>query len=373
VSHIFIVVQNLRMGGFQRVALDETYSFSRGNQKITLVLLEEVPSESLNSFYFNELDLINKFNLELMIATGSRWQQFLFFKDLINADNHSKNFVSHSLRATVLIRLASYFSKSKTNLITVIHQLPSMSAPLQRIKRFFYSSFSNTIFTFSEAAKRDWNVRINSNLFSRILFRKKNISLLRNGIFLDRVSDPDRKKMFDKEAELRLVFLGRPTSWKGVNSILDLAQLGALSKAKVLFFFPYDAKGLFDNLPIEVSERISVVVGKSFRDYLPSYGDVHLYPANYGDSAHFIESISINCLEMASVGIPSFISKGGLLTWPEFLDNPLFVEVDWSDRIGTVQKIYDSFRTQFDDSDISKVRRIIDVDNHTSKLLDFMI
>jgi hypothetical protein len=371
--NIIIVVQNLRMGGFQRVALDEAYSFSKGDQKVTLVLLEEISPESLNNFYSNEFDLIAKFNLDIRIATGSRWQQFLFFKHLIDSYSKPKNFISHNLRATVLIRLASFFSKSRTNLITVIHQLPCMSAPLQRFKRFFYSSFSDVIFLFSEAARRDWNARINSNPFSRVLFRKKHVALLRNGIFLDRIKDFDGGERFDRDAELRLVFLGRPTSWKGVGSILDLAQFRALSNAKVLFFFPYEHGGLFNNLPVGVSERISVVVGRSFRDYVPSFGDVHLYPASYGDSAQFIESISINCLEMASVGIPSFVSKSGLLTWPEFLHNPLFVEVDWSDNVGTVQKIYDSFRTQVDDSEINRIRRIINIENHTSQLLDFMI
>ena len=115
------------------------------------------------------------------------------------------------------------------------------------------------------------------------------------------------------------------------------------------------------------------MLGKSFRVYEPSFGDVHLYPAYYGDSARFIESISINCLEMASVGIPSFISKGGLLTWPEFLHNQLFIEVDWLDNIATVQKIYYSFNVRVDDSELSRIRRITSVENHTIHLLNFMI
>jgi glycosyltransferase involved in cell wall biosynthesis len=218
----------------------------------------------------------------------------------------------------------------------------------------------------------DWNTRINSNLLSRVLFGRKPILLLRNGIFLDRIKNFERKKFYG-DAELRLVFLGRPTSWKGVNSILDLAQSQALSDAKILFFFPYKPDGLFDNLPTDVSGRISVVVGKSFRDYEPNFGDVHLYPANYGVSARFIESISLNCLEMASVGIPSILTKSGLLTWPEFLHNPLFVEVDWSDNIETVQKICESHTTQVTDSELSRIRTIISVENHTSQLLDFLI
>ena len=370
--NITIVVQNLRMGGFQRVALDEAYGFSKSCQKITLVILEELSFESINNFYLNEVSLINKNNLELKVASGDRFKQFLFFKNLIDSDDQPKNFISHSLRATVLIRLASFLSKSRTNLITIIHQLPSLSAPVQRFKRFFYASFSHVLFTFSEAARLDWNTRINSNLLSRVLFGKSSILLLRNGIFLDRINNFEREK-FDGDAELRLVFLGRPTSWKGVSSILDLAQSQALSDAKLLFFFPYKHDALFDNLPTDVSKRISVVVGKSFRAYEPNFGDVHLYPANYGVSAPFIESISINCLEMASVGVPSFVTKNGLLTWPEFLHNPLFVEVDWSDTIGTVQKICDSYTTRVTDSELSRVREIISVENHTSQLLDFMI
>ena len=76
---------------------------------------------------------------------------------------------------------------------------------------------------------------------------------------------------------------------------------------------------------------------------------------------------------MASVGIPSFVTKSGLLTWPEFLYNPLFVEVDWSDTIGTVQKICDLYTTQVTDSELSRIRKIISVENHTSQLLDFVI
>jgi hypothetical protein len=172
---------------------------------------------------------------------------------------------------------------------------------------------------------------------------------------------------------MRLVFLGRPTAWKGVSSILELALVPVLANTKLLFFFPYEHADLFKNIPVELTERISVVVSKSFRDYKPSYGDVHLYPANYGTSAKFIESISINCLEMASVGIPSFITRGGLLTWPEFLSNPLFVEVDWFDTFGTARKINDLYKTKVSDFELSEIKRAISVSNYANQLQDFMI
>jgi hypothetical protein len=218
----------------------------------------------------------------------------------------------------------------------------------------------------------DWNTRMNSSFFLRFLSRKKSMLLLRNGVFLGRINNFETKR-YERDAELRLVFLGRPKAWKGVSSIVELAQLPDLANAKLLFFFPYEHTDLFKNIPVELTERISVVVGKSFRDYKPSYGDVHLYPANYGASAQFIESISINCLEMASVGIPSFITKSGLLTWPEFLRNPLFVEVDWFDTFGTAHKINDLYKTKVSDFELSEIKRTISVGNHVNQLLDFMI
>jgi glycosyltransferase involved in cell wall biosynthesis len=360
------------MGGFQRVALDEAYGFSKFNQKISLILLEELSIDSLNNFYLNEVNLINKFNLEIKIFSGNRWKQFTLFKHLIDYDDRPKNFISHSLRATVLIRLASFLSKSRINLVTIIHQLPSMSAPVQRFKRFFYASFSNVLFTFSEAARLDWNICINSNLLYRILFRKKFMLLLRNGIFLDRINSFEQGKL-NGAPQLRLIFLGRPTSWKGIDTILKLVKSQALSQANILFIIPYKPEGIFNNLSDDLLQRISVMVGKSFKEYEPNFGDVHLYPTNYGVSAQFIESISLNCLEMASIGIPSLVTKNGLLTWPEFLHHSLFVEVDWSDTTNTVQKIFDSYNNPISISELNKVRKIISVENHINQLMKFMI
>lgn len=217
--NIIIVVQNLKMGGFQRIALDEAYCFSKSKQNLTLVILEELSQESLNNFFTSELDLIKRFNLNITTASGNRLNQYLFFKKLINSNKQPKNFISHSLRATVLIRVASFWSKSNINLITIIHQLPSLSAPVQRFKRFFYSTFSNYIFFFSEAARRDWDKRINSKFYSRLFFRGKKMELLRNGIFLDRLNYFEADNL-DSSAELRLVFF-------------QVAQL--LGKVSVLF------------------------------------------------------------------------------------------------------------------------------------------
>ena len=37
------------------------------------------------------------------------------------------------------------------------------------------------------------------------------------------------------------------------------------------------------------------------------------------------ESISINCLEMACVGVPSFVTMGGLHTWQDLESSQIFI------------------------------------------------
>jgi hypothetical protein len=114
-----------------------------------------------------------------------------------------------------------------------------------------------------------------------------------------------------------------------------------MENVHILFFFPYLNENAFSNISDNIVNRISVKIGKSIRDYTPRQGDIHLYPANYGVESSYIEAISINCLEMSALGIPSLVTKGGLDTWPEFANSLLIHEVEWSDPGGAVNKILD--------------------------------
>ena len=123
------------------------------------------------------------------------------------------------------------------------------------------------------------------------------------------------------------------------------------------------------NTPGRIVERISIEVGKSIRDYAPRLGDVHLYPANYGDESSYIESISINCLEMSAIGVPSLVTKGGLSTWPEFANSPLIYEVDWSNLEETARKISDIHRYSIAYEEILRFRSLIDINKHIDQLI----
>jgi len=365
---VFIAVQNLRIGGFQRVALDEAYAFSSKGFRVVIVVLEKIEEDGAKSFYTSEIDLIQKFDIQLSVVSGSRKQQLISFRSLIRNSDFNQYYISHNLRASVLIRLASIISARKVQIYSVIHQIPSLSDRTQRFKRFLYARTSNKLFIFSAAALEDWNKRIKSNRFLRMLYRSKNIELLRNGVFFERINIAPALKTVSQKRDLRLIFIGRPTFWKGIGTVLALARTELLLNSKVVLYLPYANDSLFQNLPESLTSRLEIIIGKTFKDYVPKLGDVHLYPADYG-SSEFIESISINCLEMAAVGVPSCVTKGGLATWPEFSNNAIIREIEWANLIEASQIILNCSQTQFSDFELEKIRNFISVNNHIDTLL----
>ncbi len=369
---ILIVVQNLKIGGYQRIALDELYGFAKQQYPVELVALEDFTQNINNNLFYLEKDLIQKFDLSMKIASGHRYQQLGFFRRYIRSCDKSLVVFSHSLRATVLIRIASFVCKKNVRIHTVIHQIPSLSRPIQRLKRFLYSLFSDSLHTFSVAAKNDWDDKINNNLFLKVMFKNKPITLLRNGIFLERLPTLNRVNELDIKSNFRLIFLGRPTRWKGAETLLNLSKLQSLLDFEIVFFFPYENLDLFSDLPETIMGRITVNIGKTISDYSPKKGDIHLYPTNYGQGSKFIESVSINCLEMSAIGIPSCITRGGLDTWPEFSNSSLIVEVDWSNLKEVSNRILEIHGEKISDSELERVREVVSIKHHVNQMIQIV-
>ena len=370
-SHIVIVVQNLKIGGFQRIALDQCYAFAARKISVELIALERIEGDDRNNFIYLEKDLIHKFKIRIKYSTGNRLMQYKYFYRMMRTSVEPIEFLSHSLRASVLIRLAGLLQKKNYYINSTIHQIPSLSDSLQIKKRFFYALFSHRLFIFSAQAKQDWEARISKSLLLRILFLRKPIKLLRNGVFLDRLPPLLIPTLEVCRPEVRLVFIGRPTSWKGVSTILRLAEFDVMDKAQLIFYFPYQNESVFKGTPRKIVERVNIEVGKSIRDYNPKLGDIHLYPANYGIESSYIESISINCLEMSAIGVPSLVTKGGLSTWPEFANSPLIYEVDWSNLEEIARKIIDIHRSSIAYGEILRLRSLIDINQHIEQLITF--
>jgi glycosyltransferase involved in cell wall biosynthesis len=368
VKKALIAIDNLRIGGFQRLALDQAYSLSDEGYSVTLISFTDFNEVGIKSFVSLERQIIEAKKIDILVLSGTRIKQLHGLRALL-IKHHPEDFivVSHSLRASVMLYFL--FFRSKNSFVTCIHQLPSLSAPVQRYKRFIYTQFSPLLTGYSEAVIQDWNYH--RNQLPRIMrfFIRNKIHLLRNGVYLGRLPEMfselgDSEKVFKP----RLVFLGRTISWKGLDRFLNLVTDPKLSDFDVLLMVPELDMTTHEILQSKLGKRLELVAGKTIADFVPHKGDVHIYPTSYGQGVIYNESISLNCLEMACIGVPSVVTENGLATWPEQDIRKLFYDVNWGAEIECVDRIISASKLELSSDEIKRVRSLISIQNQTRKL-----
>lgn len=362
---IEIIVDDFKIGGIQRIALDQAYALSEQSIQANVVVLSSRPNRNVPSFLHAEEELINNLKVNIVFFEGSKFQQFKKLSNHIRTSN-PELIVCHSLRATVFCKLIKVFLNSKLVIVTTIHQLLSMSAPVQRMRRVFYSQFTDILFAYSSAVKNDWDFRRRHNPFFWLISSRKSISVCRNGVYLPRIffNEDDFAKSTNKI--IRLVFLNRLTAWKGLPVALKIIQAKEFSDASLVIVTPDDPKEyLYDVKP----DKILTIVGKSISQVQLYPGDIHIYPASYGPDSRYIESVSINVLEMACFGIKSFVTQHGVDTWPELVSDGIIYEADWSDISGAVSTILQN-ALSLEVAKVNKARQLIDITNNLNEIFD---
>ena len=173
----------------------------------------------------------------------------------------------------------------------------------------------------------------------------------------------------DRSRVSRLIFIGRNVAWKNLNLVIDLMRHESLRWIKALIILPsIDAK-FQESLELQFSGRIEFAIGTTIESLSFTNRDINIYPVNYGENAKFVESISLNCLEMACIGIPSLVTRGGNETWPDLVSLDLLHEVDWDNRQEVVNKILELSEKHFSESPSATVRELISVQNNLMKIL----
>jgi len=368
-SQILIICDDFQIGGIQRLALDQAYELNCRGLSSQILVLSAKPNSSTASFEKSEKDLIENLAIQITYLPGSRTRQFVVLKKLLS--NEKFNYVlGHSLRGTVLIWFIRLFINNNFTIITTIHQLPSMSAPIQRIRRYIYSQFSDKLYIYSAAAKMDWNFLRERNIFIRLISSRRKIQLCRNGVYLPRLTSRDSNFKSNSITLKRFVFIGRLTAWKGLKTFLDIAQMPQFKNIEILLVTPTEPKELLNNVEKNLIDRIFCEVGKSLSQIKFYEGDLHIYPANPNstESQVFVEGVSINVLEMACLGVPSLITKGGADTWPELVDFGIITEADWG-NLSEVAKIIERASIVPSSKVIEQCRTVIDVGRN----LDFLL
>ena len=368
---IYLVVENLQLGGYQRLALDQAYCFSKMGHSVSIISMAANSPEEDNLEKLEE-DLIDRYRVRVIHCGGSRFRQLNAMRKLIGRTNPGQPIIVHSLRASVIIYFIKILFGRDYRILTTIHQLPSLSAPLQRLKRYFYAQFCDYLFAYSEAVKLDWESRLSKSVLLRSIIFPKKINLLRNGIFLDRL--PKRAGPISHQSPQvfpkRIVYLGRVTSWKGLGKFYSSVLLPELSQSEILMMIPSVSSGNIGELMAPVAfSRTTVVSGKTILGYSPSQLDIHFYPVEYPRNAKFIESISLNCLEMACLGVRSFVTAGGVGTWPDLLSAKIFVEVDWNQLNDQIATKLEAAKVQLSEDQIVRIRETIDIQNQIDSYL----
>ena len=370
VNHALICVDNLRVGGYQRLTLDEAYALSDRGFKVSIFVLEESnsPTTRTETFFEIESQLIYNKNIEINFSS-QQWRRLLVdLRHTINSIPKSPLIISHSLRCTVMLKIFKLFrQKPQLTINTKVHQLPSLTDSKQRLKRLIYTQFTDRLFGFSEAVSLSWTTQFGDHF--RLLLRfTKRLDLLRNGIYLDRL--PVRDKLNSSSiSRPRIIFLGRLTFWKGLSIFETISLLDELKDYDFLFIIPSYVDSDFVKLKAVLGDRLKIVEGKSINQLQFCEGDVHLYPALYGENSKIIESVSLNCLEMACLGIPSLITVGGQITWREPIFNKVFLEVDWDSIDQVVSKIRRASKLKIQNEDLDLIRRKIDINSELDRLI----
>lgn len=369
-NHALICVDNLHIGGYQRLALDEAYALSDRGFKVSIFVLEENNSSTIKGKTFFEIEsqLISSKNIVFNFSSQGWLRLSVNLRNAMNSIPKSPLIISHSLRCTVVFKIFKFFCRKRgINVNTKVHQLPSLTDPKQRLKRLIYVQFTDHLFGFSEAVSLSWTTQFGHHF--RLLLRfTKRLDLLRNGIYLDRLPVRDKWNL-SSISRPRIIFLGRLTFWKNLSIFETISLLDELTDYDFLFIIPSYMQSDFFKLRTVLGDRLKIVEGKSINQLQFYEGDVHLYPALYGGSSKIIESVSLNCLEMACLGIPSLITVGGQITWREPIFNKVFLEVDWGSIDQVVSEIRRASKLKIQNEDLDLIRRKIDINSELDRLI----
>ena len=364
---VLIVVDNLRVGGIQRLAIDECYALNKRGIKHLLVSLNAF--EESNSIVKVDEEFAEISQLNLKYLGKGKLRQLNELTKFVKQDFNL--IVTHSATASLLLRFAVTLNMKKIKIILYIHQLISLSSNKQALKRFFYFTFANKLFVSSNQFKLEIDTYLKDNWWGA-LFRKK-IYFDRMGIYLDRV-DNQFKAVVCQEDIPHLIFSSRMTEWKGFQVFLNLASKFDSINHKVVFQIS-KVKNRQNEIQDFDKDDNHAFYSKSPVSFRYPSKSLHIYPTNYGDSIKYPQSIGMNVLEFLALGVPSLISKEGFESWPELEKSVLIETCNWFNSTevdNKLNKLLNLDETSARDESL-RLRESISIERHVTNLVSQII
>lgn len=368
-TKLFLFLDNLRIGGIQRLALDESYAFDRLGIGIEIVVLQsKVPTDDIRAIdgkFFQDNKII------VHHAPIGRFLKIFWLRRFLKKNN-VKIAICHSASSIGLIRLASKALRRKIKIIGFLHQLASLSSQTQKFKRFMYFSMADSIKASSKQFILESNSALSNYPFYENLVKRK-LGFDRMGVDLGRIDWLQKNSMVARvEGKPALLFNSRTIAWKGFDKFVSLAEyLGEEYQYIVITSSSIHNSELVDKFKQLPDARL--YFGLSVAHFSWEVPTIHIYPTDYGPKVNFPQSIGLNVLECLSLGIPSFISQEGFESWPEFRNSRFVREVDWSlveeVKIQVEKVLLNAQSWSTMQHEMRRIRSIVSIEEHINRLM----
>jgi hypothetical protein len=161
-SFIFLV-DNLRVGGIQRLLLDECYWLIEKGIATTIVTFSD-------RVEFDEIIKLDREfpyvkDLDIQFAGIGKVKQIQFISNLLKIRKQSRMIVSHTTSGAFVGRIASILSRKPILVSLYIHQVLTLSDRKQRIKRMVQALFAHNLYVSSMQFKLSWDEEIKRSRF----------------------------------------------------------------------------------------------------------------------------------------------------------------------------------------------------------------
>jgi glycosyltransferase involved in cell wall biosynthesis len=367
---LFIIADNLRIGGIQRIVLDEAYQFESMGISPKIIILSK-PMLADNILRVDHLFNENS-KLDITFLRPNKLFHLIFFCKLHYFTKSSGMFICHSTSAAFLLKISSLLMFKKSLVLLFIHQLLSLSDTRQKHKRIFYSMFADKILFSSKQFLREWNHIIRSSHFFKI-YKRRPQEFIRMGVYLPRLMSSNKlPKLIEFDEKPSLIFLSRTTKWKGLDRYINICNNVEFQDLKYLLFLVGNEEKTFLEL-FNHPKSVLTVNELGINSITVHKNSIHLYPSYYGVNVMYPQSIGMNVLEMISLGIVSLISKDDLSTWPEFKNSNLVRIVDWDNFSEVIQEIKSCLNldSRVRLEEIKRLLNVVSIESHCKRLIEY--
>jgi hypothetical protein len=369
VSRVLIVVDNLDLGGVQRLALDQAYFFSANGHECSIISFSAIRKG--RAILDADGDYFEKNTIGIEVIPKREIARQSFFRKKIDTLK-PEIVLCHSARALFYLRILRTIQLcGEYRLVGFIHQMPQMSSLLQNVKRALYFRFADFVFASSNQFALELFAWRRKNLFYRLLFRR-DLSFDRVGVFLPRLDFLSSRKNRIVIDVRPLVYLGRITKWKGFERFCRIVEEDFWERSVKVFTSPAVHTEILDEQFFENHNR-EIVYSKCIASYDWNDVGIHLYPTFYTLDIRHPMSISLNVLECIYLGIPSLISKEGLESWPELADSILCLMTDWTkEDVKLKISILDIITKSDFQKEADRLREVISIEEHCKRMLNLV-